>query len=274
MTTELPDWELTPRQQFGRGLNQLRVAAGMQSQDVAALIGMSPDSASRFGRGERWPREDAVRKWAVATGRPDAADGLTERLGELRQLESRLRAEEQAAKLAQDLRSKQFGKAAKVSTFAITDIPYYLQTAEYAKQSLGDVAGAAEVVEMRRKDHDAVGAAGKEFDIILAESALRLFPCDARTMQKQLSDLQGLVDTPGVAFGIIPFGVPVPIALRSSFSIFGEITIAETFAGAIDLTAKSAQRYRDLMERLGESAVRDDEARALLVAAIKALPAS
>lgn len=266
--------DLTPKQQLGLQLRALRDAAGMQSQDVASQVDVSPDLTSRIELGQRWPSPDVVRAWATVTGHGSEVDGLLEQLVELKKLEGRLRAEAQRPKLAQDLRSDLFRRANRIRTFAVTDIPYYLQTAEYARRDLGDAPGAEEVVATRLADNEAVGLDGKYFEIILAEAAFRFFPCDVRAMRKQISDLQGLIGAPGVEFGVIPFGARSAEPMRSAFSVYGDITVVESFAGAIDLTPKSAQRYIDLMDRLWEDAVRGDAVRRLLNATTKALPAS
>lgn len=275
MSPSLPEWGLTPKQQFGQRLRELRDAAGMLSRDVAKQIGVSPDLASRFELGERWPKPEAAKAWGKVTGQnAGEINELASTLAELRQLEDRLRSEAQKPKLAQDLRSDLFSKASRIRTFATTEIPFYLQTMEYARQDVGDAAGADEVVAMRRADSEAVGSSGKYFEIILAESALRFFPCDARSMRRQVSDLQGLVGAPGVELGVIPLGTTVATPMRSAFSIFGEVTVVESFAGAIDLTPKSATRYTELMDRLWDDAVRGEGVRDILTAAAKALPAS
>lgn len=272
--TATPEWALTPRQQYGQRLKAAREAAGLMSMNLAARIGISPDLASRAELGERWLRPDVVQAWGSATGLDDQETVLlVEGLAEMRLLEDRLRSEAQKPLLAQKLRSQLFGKASRVRTFATTEIPYFLQSVEYARQDIGEAAGAAEVVSMRRADNGAVGSSGKYFEVLLAESALRFFPCDTLAMRKQIADLQGVVGAPGVEFGVIPFGTRLATPMRSAFSIFGEITVVESFAGAIDLTPKSAERYIELMDRLWYDAVRGEAVRELLTAATNALPA-
>ena len=265
---------LVPRQQFGQRLRELRDDAGMQSQDLASQVGISPDLASRIELGQRWPTPDVVGNWARATGNEDLAGELIATRDKLKQREAQLRAESQTTTLAQKLRSDLFRKAAEIRTFAITDIPFYLQTVEYARRSLPDLAGGDDIVELRRTDGQAVGSDGKNFQIVLAESALRFFPCNGREMRRQLSDLQRLVNLPGVDFGIIPLGTQVLTPMLSAFTIFDQITVVESYAGAIDLTPKGGPRYHELMDRLRRESVRGDDARALLTAATNALPAS
>lgn len=274
MNPDLPEWALTPKQQFGQHLRTLRDATNQMSRDVAKQIGISPDLASRVELGERWLKPEVVEAWGRVTGQnSEQIRDLVELLAEKRKLEDKLRSEAQKPKLVQEFRSNLFQKAVRIRTFAVTEIPFYLQTAEYAQQDVGEAAGAAEVVGMRRADSEAVGRKGKSFEILIAESVLRFFPCDARTMRGQLSDLQGLVDAPGVEIGIVPFGAQAT-PLRSAFSVFDEITVVESFAGAIDLTPKSAKHYNELMNRLGEDAVRGESVREFLNAAANALPAS
>ncbi len=273
MTTQNPEPDLTPKQQFGHTLRALRDAAGMQSKDVAVQIGVSADLTSRIELGERWPKPEVAKAWARATGNAELAEELEQKLTELKDLESRLRADAQKPKLAQDLRSDLFRRASRIRTVAISEIPFYLQTAEYAREDVGDAAGAEDVVKQRRTDRESVGVQGKFFEILFAESALRYAPCSARAMRDQLSELQGLVGAARVEIGIIPFG-KVSTPLKSAFSVFDDITIVESFAGAIDLTPKRAASYIQLMDRLWDEAVRGEQVREYLTAAVNAFAAS
>jgi transcriptional regulator with XRE-family HTH domain len=269
------EWSLVPRQQFGQRLRDLRLDAEIEAKDLAERLNVSADLVSRIELGERWPsKASIVEGWARETGHGEQAAELLEARDELKRLEGKLRAEAHEPWVAQKLRSDLFRKASRIRTFAVTDIPFYLQTAEYARNDMGETAGAAKVVAMRREANEAVGSSGKYFEIILAESALRFAPCDARTMRGQLSDLQRLVGLPGVEIGIIPFGGPIATSLRGAFTVFDDMALAESYAGAIDFTSKHAQRYIDLMERLWDDAVRGEAVREYLTAAANALPAS
>jgi transcriptional regulator with XRE-family HTH domain len=274
MSPTFDDWELTPKQQLGRQLRRLRDDAGIDGKDLAPQLGISADLVSRVELGERWPKPAVVEAWARHTGNADQTAELLAALAELRQLENRLRVDAQDPIVAQKLRTKLLGDKSAISAFAVTDIPFFLQTADYARAQLGDVPGAAEVVAMRVAANDAVGAPGKKFKILLAESALRFTPCDARTMRTQLADLQRLIGKPGVEVGVIGFDRPVPAPLRGAFCIYGDIVVAESFAAAVDFTTKHAQRFTDLMSRLWEGAVHGEEVRRHLTAAANALPAS
>lgn len=274
MSPETPATDLTPRQQFGQRLRELRERAGLLSMDLARQIGISPDLASRGELGERWLKPEVVKDWVAALADDDQVAEMLTFLKDMRERESRLRVEAQKPKLAQDFRSDLFRKAARIRTFALTDIPFYLQTAEYARGQVGDVAGAADIVALRRAANEAVGSEPKNFEIILAESALRYAPCSARAMRAQLIDLQRLVGAPGVEIGVIAFGAQIDAPMKSAFSVFDEITLVESSAGAIDLTPKSAGRYIELMDRLWDEAVRGEEVRKILTAAANALPAA
>jgi transcriptional regulator with XRE-family HTH domain len=114
MSAQPPEWALTPKQQLGQRLRALR--GDMQSKDIATMVGVSADLTSRIELGERWPKPDVVKAWARATGHSDEAVLLVESLEELKLLESRLRAEAQKPRLAQDLRSDLFRRAGRVRT--------------------------------------------------------------------------------------------------------------------------------------------------------------
>lgn len=265
---------LTPRQEFGQQLRHAREAAGKQAKQIAEAVGIDPGLASRYELGQRWPKPDLVTAWARAAGlSADEGAALVERLAEARQRDDSLRSTSKyRPKAAQAARSRLYADAARIRSFAVAGIPWYLQSAEYARQELGESeAEVNDIVAMRQADGNTVGAPGKYFEIILAESALRFLPCDRPTMRGQLSKLQGLVGAPGVEFGIVPFGVPLATRLKNSFSVYDDIATFDTFAGEVTHTPKEAQRYITLMDQLWDEAVRGEAVRELLTAATNAL---
>ena len=269
--TAADGWELTPKLRMGQRLRDLR--GSMDGKDLAPLVGISADLVSRIERGERWPQPVNVEAWARQTGHPDLVDELQLLREELRQDEARLRADAQRPKVAQELRSGFFRRSSRIRTLAVTNMPWYLQTAEYTRAEIGETPGVDDVIQLRRAGHDMVGKPGKYFEVLIAEAGLRYFPCNNEDMQRQLGDIQRLVGMPKVEIGVIPFGA-VNAPLLGAFSVFDETTIAETPAGAIDFTAKHAQRYTDLMDRLWDSAVRGEAVRTYLNAAVDALTTS
>jgi transcriptional regulator with XRE-family HTH domain len=268
---------LTPRQEFGQVLRQVRDASGKQAKQIAEAVGIDPGLASRYELGQRWPKPDLVIAWAHAAGL-SASEGadLVEQLAEARQRDGNLRSTAKyRPKAAQAARSRLYADTSRIRSFAIAGIPWYLQSAEYARQEVGESEpDVNDIVAMRQADGNTVGAPGKYFEIILAESALRFLPCDRPTMRGQLGRLHGLVGVPGVEFGIVPFGVPLVTRLKNSFSVYDDIATIDTFAGEVTHTPKEAQRYIALMDRLWDEAVRGEAVREFLTAAANALPDS
>lgn len=262
-----------PRLEFGKRLRQLRDSAGLQAKQVAEAIGISGDLASRYELGQRWPKPEHLRQWALTVGLGnEEADTLVADLAEVRKQDRELRIGTRYTPLAaQQERSRRFVNASRVRTLAVSGIPFYLQTTEYARQEVGVEQGGEEVAVMRQADANTVGTPGKYFEIILAESALRLLPCDRAAMRGQIGRLHGLIGTPNIEFGVIPFGVALATPLKGSFSVFDDITVLETVAGEVVLTPKEAERYSDLVDKLWDEAVRGEEARAILTAATNAL---
>lgn len=269
--------DLTPRKELGLRLRQARESVpGMTAKQLAGIIGIDGGLASRIERGTRWPQPSHVRAWAKATNLGDAeADDLVELLADARRRDSDLRsAAPYAPKAAQVERSRLFQAAARIRTVAITEIPSYLQAAEYARQALGDEVDAGDIAALRQADGNQVGKPGKYFEIILAESALRFLPCDAAAMRGQIGRLHGLIGAPGVEFGIIPFGERLATPVKNAFSVFDDTTVIDTFAGEVKLTPREASRYVKIVDQLWDEAVRGESAREILTAATKALPAS
>lgn len=276
MKPSLPEWGLSPRQQFGQRMRELKEAAGLEGQRLGELLGIGGDGVTRIERGERWPvTSDVVASWARETGLNDEqAATLIEDFAEAKALETRLRSATEGARVAQKAQSKLLGKAKRVRTLAVTEVPSYLQRPEYAQQLLGIEADFTDVIAARQSDGEAVGRPGKYFEILFFEAALRVRPCDARAMRRQLSRLQELIGIDGVEFGVIPLGVRLGLPLKCSFTLYDSIAVVETYAGAVDLTAKRAPAYVELMDRLWDDAVRGEAVREVLTAAANALPAS
>src|ERR1051325_3550085 len=157
--TAADGWELTPKLRMGQRLRDLR--GSMDGKDLAPLVGISADLVSRIERGERWPQPVNVEAWARQTGHPDLVDELQLLREELRQDDARLRADAQRPKVAQELRSGFFRRSSRIRTLAVTNMPWYLQTAEYTRAEIGETPGVDDVIQLRRAGHDMVGKHGK-----------------------------------------------------------------------------------------------------------------
>ena len=269
MTTD----DLDPRQALGRKLREVRDAAGLQAKDVAAALSIHPGLASRFELGQRWPKPEHMTGWARAAGLDEAATADLLRM--LDEAKIRDRANKAVAaygpKAAQERRNKLLASAKEVQTFAIAEIPFYLQRPEYARQELGDTPDANAIATLRTDADALVGRPGTTFRIILAESVLRFLPCDTAAMRAQISHLHSLIGRPGVEFGIIPFGIELVTPLKNAFTVFDAVTVVDTYAGEVTLTPREAARYTDLMGRLWDDSVQGEAARAHLTAAANAL---
>jgi transcriptional regulator with XRE-family HTH domain len=276
MSARRPDIYPAPRVEFGAILRQARDNAGLEGKSLAEKTGILPDTISRFQLGKRFPKRSHVEVIARALNLDEAATAdLLAKYDAAAADDKALQSNAPyGPKAAQEDRNKRLAAAEEVNTFALTEIPYYLQTIDYASQEMGDAPDARKVAELRVEAGSHVGSRGKKFDVILTEAALRFLPCDARAMRTQISHLQGLIGKPGVAFGIVPLGVELSTPLKNAFTVYDDITIVDTFAGEVALTSRRAVQYLDLMAQLDEDAVRGTEAQRLLAAAMSALPNS
>ncbi|HEY6117065.1 MAG TPA: Scr1 family TA system antitoxin-like transcriptional regulator [Candidatus Dormibacteraeota bacterium] len=262
-----PDIYPAPRIEFGRALRQARIAAGLEGQEVGRRTGIIADTISRFETGKRFPtKRETAEALAAAIGLDAAGTAtLLEQYDEAATLDKLLRSTiPYGPKAAQEGRNKLLDAASDVATFAVAEIPYYLQTLEYARQDLGDAPDVEQTARLRVDAGVNVGAEGKSFDIIVTEAALRLPPCESSVMRDQIAALHGVIGRDHVEFGIIPLGVALTAPLKNAFTIYDETTVIDTYAGEITLTPKRAPRYTDLMDRLSDDAVRDADARQIL----------
>jgi transcriptional regulator with XRE-family HTH domain len=276
MSSRRPDIYPAPRVEFGAILRQARDKAGLQGKDVAKKTDIVADTISRFETGKRFPKRSHVELIARALNLNEAATAdLLEKYDDAAADDKALQSNAPyGPKAAQEDRNKRLAAAKEVNTFGLSEIPYYLQTRDYALQEMGDAPDARTVAELRVEAGSHVGARGKRFDIVLTEAALRLLPCDPHAMRVQISHLQGLIGKPGVTFGIVPLGVELSTPLKNAFTVYDDTTVIDTFAGEVALTPRRTVRYLDLMNQLDEDAVHGGDAQGLLAAAMSALPNS
>ena len=113
---------------------------------------------------------------------------------------------------------------------------------------------------------------GRRFEFLLAESVLGFLLTPADVMRGQLDRLQTVIDAPNIWFGILPFGVPLPIAPQNSFQLYDNVAIVETIVGETTHTGDEAGANTRAHEALAKNAVTGDAARRLIFQAAEALP--
>src|SRR5262249_32147140 len=104
------------------------------------------------------------------------------------------------------------------------------------------------------------------------EAVLRLVPLrSTEEMRDQLDRLISLSRLPNVRFGVIPFGVHLPVTPQAGFQIYGETGAIEDFIGDRYLYGDDLAKLERIHAMLWDEAVEGDGARRLVVAAQSAL---
>ncbi|MFE3498949.1 DUF5753 domain-containing protein [Kitasatospora sp. NPDC059146] len=151
-----------------------------------------------------------------------------------------------------------------------------LQTRAYAEEVLRLVvdlhgiprdieAGAAERVA--RAQYFGVG--GRTFHVLLGEQALRTGIGGPEVMRAQLEHLLEALALPGLALGIIPTRARLAVYPGDGFGIFdGTRVEVEGYRGGETITGDRVQIFHRAFDRLHESAVYGDDARAIITTAL------
>lgn len=280
----LEEWLAT--QGIGPRLRAARVQAGLSGQTLAAATGFQQSKISRIESGKQRPSEDDVATWARACGLTGAdLDDLQRVREESRVVNTTFRqrmggGQQRTQRTYTDL----VRGSALVRHYETVFIPGPLQIPAYARRVF------TEMISLHGLDIDDVDAAVTErlqraqllygtsprWEILLAEPVLRWLLCPPAVMRLQLDRLQTVIGLQHVRFGIIPMGVELGTSPQNGVQIYaGEetVAVAETFLGETWHRGEEADAYGQALDRLWKEAAEGDAARALITAAVRALPA-
>ncbi|GAA4199474.1 DUF5753 domain-containing protein [Actinocatenispora rupis] len=158
-------------------------------------------------------------------------------------------------------------------------VPGLVQTPEYVRCRMrenvrfnGEDESVVEpATEARLRRQEILADPTRRFEFVVGESVLRTLLCPPAVMLRQLDRLTQLIDLPHVTFGIIPFGVELPVAPQTSFVLFDDLAIVETFVDETQYRGAQAAAYHRRADALLAESVTGDAARVLLTAAADAL---
>ena len=270
----IEDW-LTQPDGLAARLRALRTKAGLSSKDLATAAGWAPSKASRIENGKQMPSPEDIKAWARACRATKAStQALLDQLGEAEAVHLDWKRRFRRGQAAVQRNYNDLVRDATVIRhFETAYIPGLLQTPEYARRVLtemvdlhGDQAGDIDdAVAARMARQRYLYEPGRRFEFLISEAVLRYLLAPADVMRGQLDRLQTIIGAPNITFGIIPFGVPLPIAPQNSFQLYDDIAIVETFVGETTHTGDEATAYERAHERLAKHAVAGDPARRLIV---------
>ncbi|OKJ43592.1 helix-turn-helix domain-containing protein [Streptomyces sp. CB01580] len=251
------------------------------SVNPAPRHGWNKSKVSRLENGRQTPTPDDLRKWANATGRPEAYDEL---LARLRGFESHIRSwRRQLAsghKPVQDTHLCAHADASVFRGWECSMIFGILQTPDYARsiftryaelqRSPRDTEGAVRSRMMRQQ---ALYDSSKRFHLILWEAALHALVCPPSVLAAQLDRLAGAIGLDTVQLGIIPLSAPLRIPPATAFWIYDdrEVVVENWHAELWIDDESSVDTYLRTWKTLRESAMYGADAQNLVSAARRAL---
>lgn len=221
------------REALGTRLRELRLSASggrLTGTQLADRHGWNKSKVSRLENGRQTPTSDDLRRWADATGHPDAYEEL---LARLRGFESHIRSwrRQLAAghKAVQDTHLNAHAAATVFRGWESSMIFGILQTPDYARHIFTRYAGlqrsprdTEEAVRSRMKRQEALYDSSKTFRLLLWEPALHALVCPPAVLAAQLDRLAGTVGLDTVGLGIIPLSAPLKIPAATAFWLYDD----------------------------------------------------
>ena len=268
---------------IGKALTQAREAAGIATaRELAEMTGLTRPRISRVEGGRARPRPDEIEKWALAAklGK-DQLQRLLDTLAEYdawrADLDGRIRYGIAGDEISY---TDTFKATNEVHSFALTELPGFLQITEYARAAVeitapdapGDERNEAVMARLERAQY--LEDDKKTFKVVLAEPSLRWMPCSADVMRSQIGHLFKFLKSAHVELWILPLTSRPDVIPRQGFTVHDrQFVVVDMFGGAATFRQREPLMYLELMSKLTASAVRGDAARELLSAAISAVPA-
>lgn len=216
-------------------LKALREGAGLSGSALARALGWPQSKVSKIETMKQLPNADDVRAWADKTGAPaNSADELVGLLADARHedVEWKDAFREIGASGVQAEILALESHAIRIGEFQPSMMSGLLQTAEYARESLhipsGPMAfGSTEddierMIALRMQRQQALYRPGKQVQIVLLESALRVRLTSAGTLRGQLDRLIAVAGLTSLDLRIIPFETALPVFPLSGFRIYDE----------------------------------------------------
>lgn len=274
-------WVSTDYQQarvaLGARLRELRTEARLTVRALATVCGWAPSKVSKLENGKQTAAPADLEAWASGVGRPEAAAELK---GRLAGLESTYRSwRRQLAgghRAVQDALGAQHERTTVLRGISASVIPGIFQTPEYARAVLSSSAelhGATSDVEggvaSRMRRQEGLYTRGKQYKVLLWESALHVRICSPMALADQLDRLMSVNGLSTVELGIVPLGAEVRIPAGDDFWIHDDrLVIAESWHAEMWLDApEDVALYGKVWDSLAAGAVMGRDAHRIIARA-------
>lgn len=272
MTTDFQ----TARESLGARLRELRVEAGLEGKDLAAVLGWQTSKVSRLQNGKQTPTREDLTAWAGAIGQPAVEaelHGLLAGLDMKQQHRSWRRQLAGGHRGRQEIAVRQTETTKLIRGLEVVRVPGLFQTPEYARvlfETNAEFRGIASTteaaVEARMRRQEALYDPEKEFRFLICEAALYHRSCPVDVMAEQLDRLYNLVGQRRIEVGILPFGAQLRRTAPHAFWIYDQrLVIVETISEELWLTGEDdVAVYERAWEWLDDSAEYGTPARRLI----------
>lgn len=265
------------RGRLGRALRNAREAAGLSAEQLAALLGTSQSSISRYETGQAVPRPELLDRWAEQLGVHESNRGALAELREEAGVEAitwrGLHRQLSPAQVQEEVAAME-RQAKRVRAFDPVILPGLLQSPPYARavyRSRGlDGAELDAAVTARLARAEGLYAPGLDLHVLVGQGALEWRMLRPELWAAQLGQLaQHADDLPGLRLGVLPFGREVATWHSHGFVLFdlpdGPAVHVETHHAAVNvLDPDEAAAYERTFEALAGEAVEGPSATALL----------
>jgi transcriptional regulator with XRE-family HTH domain len=263
-------------------MREIRKDAGLSARELATATGQHFTRISKIEHGVQGPTDDDIRAWCRACGTKDQITDLiaTARVVESAYLEFRRQARSGMRRVTGAHTMPLYDRTTRFRIYEHNVIPGLFQTAAYCAAMLSFWIGFLDVpddldaaVTARMDRQRVVYQAGKRFEVILEEQALRTWFADAQAQAGQLGRLLDVMSIPTVSLKIVPLRTERDGVPSTGFWIFDESLVAlEIPTASIEVTRPSEiELYTRMFAHLNDVAVGGAAARRLIVRALREL---
>lgn len=264
------------QQALGARLREIREDAGLSGRALAVATGQHFTRVSKIEHGVQAPSDRDIRDWCRACGADDQVPDLiaTARAVQSAYLEFRRQARAGMKRVLGPHTPALYERTSLFRIYEHNVIPGLFQTAAYCAAMLSfwfgflDAPGDLdEAVEARMQRQQVLYRAGKQFNVVLEEQALRTWFGTAETQAGQLGRLLEVMSIPTVSLGIIPMMTQRTAVASAGFWIFDDSLVAlETPTASIEVTRpQEIELYARMFDHLKASALYGAAARALII---------
>jgi transcriptional regulator with XRE-family HTH domain len=261
-------------------LRALRKTAGLTGEQLSDRLKWTNASKLRQAEnGHRILSDAELTAWAEKTGQPDAAQSLLEMAAAGRTIHRQYMYQRSFASVQRQLDGL-WRAATVIRDFESFVVPGLLQTTEYARYwfAAGSVRSGVsgdvdEAVTARRRRQDILDEPGREFQFLIMESLLKMWPCPDEVMLPQFDRLARAAILPNVTLGVVPFSARMVPPVVASFVRLDEATYLESLTAQTVLEggAESAQ-YGGVWDEMEHEAVTGQAAVDMITAAMQHHP--